>query len=116
MKALAGLAARGLVRAPARTATRILTLAAAVALLAAMILFIGASFRTMTASATRSVPLDWQAPVASYRAAVRGASGVARQPGVLEAAAVATAPFSGIVHNSPVGTIRSGAGSASGRG
>ena len=93
--ALVRLASRSLVRAPAGTATRVLTLAAAVALLAAMILFIGHSFRTMTASATRSVPLDWQGPVASYRAAVHAASGVARQPGVLEAAATATAPSIG---------------------
>ena len=49
-------------------------LAAAVALLGAMLLFIGHSLRTMTASATRSVPLDWQGPVSSYKAAQKVAS------------------------------------------
>jgi putative ABC transport system permease protein len=111
VSALARLALVGLVRAPARTATRALALAAAVALLGAMLLFVGHSLSTMTSSATRSVPLDWQGPVASYPAALRVARGVARQPGVLEAAPVATAPFAGAEHRSPIGAIRSGAGS-----
>ena len=50
----------------ARTVLRVLTLAAAVALLGAMVLFVGHSLRTMTAAAVRSVPLDWQGPVGSY--------------------------------------------------
>ena len=62
MTALARLAVVGLVRTPARTVLRTLTLAAAVALLGAMLLFVGHSLRTMTAAATRSVPLDWQGP------------------------------------------------------
>jgi hypothetical protein len=73
VSALARLAIAGLVRAPGQTAVRVLTLAAAVALLGAMLLFVGHSLRTMTASAVRSVPLDWQAPVASYAASVRAA-------------------------------------------
>jgi putative ABC transport system permease protein len=109
--ALARLALVGLVRAPLRSVVRVLSLAAAVALLGAMVLFVGHSLRTMTASATRSVPLDWQGPVSSYDAAQRAAAGVARQPGVLQASAVATAPFAGAVHHAGVGTIRSGAGS-----
>jgi putative ABC transport system permease protein len=100
----------GLVREPLRTVARVLTLAAAVALLGAMILFVGHSLRTMTASAVHSVPLDWQGPVASYSVAMRVAREVARQPGVLDAAPVATAAFSGIVHVGAAGTIRSGAG------
>ena len=111
MTALAHLALAGLVRAPGRTAVRTLTLAAAVALLGAMLLFVGHSLGTMTGSAVRSVPVDWQGPVGSYRAALRAAGGVARQPGVLEAAPAATAPFAGAEHRSPIGTIRSGAGS-----
>src|SRR5262249_11172682 len=111
MTTVARLATTGLVYAPARTLARIVTLALAVALLAAMLLFVAHSLRTMTAGATRSVPLDWQAPVASRTAAVSAAAGVARQPGVLAAAAVATAPFAGVEHVSPsVGTIRAGAG------
>src|SRR5207244_8479893 len=108
--ALARLAAVGLVRVPGRSAVRTLTLALAVALLAAMLLFVGHSLRTMTASATRSVPLDWQAPVGSQGAALHAAAGVAKQPGVSGAAAVATAPFAGLEHVSPAaGSIRSGA-------
>ncbi len=111
MTALARLAGVGLVRAPVRTCVRTVTLAAAVGLLAAMLLFVGHSLRTMTASATRSVPLDWQGPVGSYQTAVRVARRVARQPGVLEAAAAATAPFAGVSHVAPsLGTIRAGAG------
>ena len=106
MTALARIAFVGLVRTPLRTATRIVVLAVAAALLGAMLLFIGHSLRTMSASAVRSVPLDWQGPVGSYKAAGRVAAGVARQPGVSEAAPVATAPFAGIVHTAPAGTIR----------
>src|SRR5439155_280397 len=75
-----------------------------------MILFIGHSLRTMTSSAVRSVPLDWQGPVSSYGAAVRVANGVAKQPGVLEASPAATAPFTAAAHRAPVGEIRAGAG------
>src|SRR5262249_38787937 len=85
--------------------------AAAVGMRGAMVVFVGHSLGTMTGTATRSVPLDWQGPVGSYGAAVRVAGGVSRQPGVLEAAPVATASFAGIEHRAPGGTIRSGAGS-----
>ncbi|HET8893654.1 MAG TPA: FtsX-like permease family protein [Gaiellaceae bacterium] len=111
MSALVRLALAGLVRAPLRTTVRALSLAAAVALLGAMILFVGHSLRTMSAGAVRSVPIDWQGPVGSYRAATGVAHGVARQPGVLEAAAVATAGFAGTAHTGAVGLVNSGAGS-----
>ena len=112
MTALARLALVGLARTPLRSAVRVLALAGAVALVGAMILFVGHSLRTMTAGAVRSVPVDWQGPVASYPSALRVAAGVARQPGVLQASAVATAPFAGAAHQSTaLGTIRSGAGS-----
>src|SRR6185312_3980911 len=58
-------------RRPGGTLTQGLVLAIAVALLGAMILFIGHSLRTMTASATRSVPLDLQGPVSDYGKARR---------------------------------------------
>jgi putative ABC transport system permease protein len=106
----ARLAAVGLARAPGRTLTRVLVLGAAVALLGAMLLFIGHSLRTMTASATRSVPLDWQGPVSSHAAAVRVAREVTSQPGILQASPTATAPFATAEHKAPVGRIRSGAG------
>jgi putative ABC transport system permease protein len=112
VRIVAPLALIELVRAPGRTLVRVLTLAAAVGLLAAMLLFIGHSLGTMTGSALRSVPIDWQGPVGSYRAATGVAAQVARQPGVAEAAATATAPFAGVEHVSrTAGTIRSGAGS-----
>ena len=51
---------RVLARSPLQTTIRILVLAASAALLGAMVLFVGHSLRTMTGSAVRSVPLDWQ--------------------------------------------------------
>src|SRR5438270_3018959 len=111
MSVAAPLALVGLARAPGRTVLRVLTLAAAVGLLAAMLLFVGHSLATMTGSTVRSVPLDWQGPVTSYRAATATAESVRRQPGVAEAVAAATAPFASVEHASPAaGTIRAGAG------
>jgi putative ABC transport system permease protein len=111
MRAAAKLALAGLLRSPGRAGTRVLVLAAAVGLLGAMLLFIGSSLRSMTGAAVRSVPLDWQGPVASYGAAVRIAGAVARQPGVLQATAAATAPFAGVSHAGPAGVSNAGAGS-----
>src|SRR3989440_4850097 len=101
-----------MLRAPGRTLARIVVLAAAVALLGSMLLFVGHSLRTMTGSAIRSVPLDWQGPVASYRQAQSISAEVARQPGGQEAVAAATAPFAGARHTGPAGTssARSGSG------
>ena len=112
MNAAAPLAFAEIARAPGRTVVRILTLAAAVGLLGAMVLFVGHSLSTMTSSAVRGVPLDWQGPVSSGPAARQIAQRVARQPGVAAAVATATAPFAQIEHRSAsVGTIRSGGGS-----
>ena len=97
-------------RRPGQTVTQALVLAVAVALLGAMILFIGHSLRTMTAAATRSVPLDLQGPVASYPKARALAARVAAQPDVAQASAVATAPFTGIGHQGPEGATASGSG------
>ena len=104
------LALRGLARAPARAAARVLVLAAAVALLGAMLIFIGHSLRTMTGSAVRSVPLDWQGPVASYGSARQLAQSIGKQPGILAASPVATAPFAGTSHTAGVGKINSASG------
>ena len=112
MRVAAPLVLVGLARAPGRTLLRVLTLAAAVGLLAAMLLFVGHSLTTMSGSAVRSVPLDWQGPVTSYRDATTIAKSVRPQPGIAEAVAAATAPFAGVEHVSPsAGTIRAGAGS-----
>src|SRR6476659_5493170 len=111
MRIAVPLALAGLVRAPARTAVRVLTLAAAVGLLGAMLLFVGNSLTTMTGSAVRTVALDWQGPVGSGAAARRVADAVARQPGIAEAVPTATAPFAAMQHVSDAtGAIRSGAG------
>ncbi|MDX6642321.1 MAG: hypothetical protein QOD76_283, partial [Solirubrobacteraceae bacterium] len=108
---LARVALAGLLRAPGRTLTRVVVLAAAVALLGSMLLFIGHSLRTMTASATRSVPLHWQGPVGSYDQARRVADGVARERGILQASASATAPFAGATHSGSAGATVAGGGS-----
>ena len=110
MNAYMRLAVAGLSRSPGRTAVRTLVLAAAVALLAAMLLFVGDSLSTMTSAATRTVPLDWQGPVASQAQAVKVAQGVAAQPGVQQASAVATAPFAGMSHKTGAGTIDTSSG------
>jgi putative ABC transport system permease protein len=105
------LAAAGLVRAPGRTFVRIVVLAAAVALLGSMLMFVGHSLRTMTGSAVRGVPLDWQGPVASYAQARSVAGGVAGQPGIVQASPTATAPFAAASHSGEGGTTAAGSGS-----
>jgi putative ABC transport system permease protein len=97
-------------RSPTHTATQIIVLAGAVALLGAMILFIGNSMGAMTASTTRSVPLDLQGPVGSYGQASELARMIAAQPNISHAAPAATAPFSGMDHQGPAGITSSGAG------
>ncbi len=99
-----------LLRSPSQTATQVLVLAAAVALLGSMVLFIGHALQTMTASATRSVPVDLQGPVRSYSEARSLARGIARRPDVGSASAAATAPFAGIVHRGPEGITSTGKG------
>jgi putative ABC transport system permease protein len=105
------LATARLRRSTSQTATQVLVLAAAVALLGAMILFIGHSLRTMTATATRSVPLDLQGPVRSYAEARSLAAGIGRQPDVSQASPAATAPFAGVSHRGPAGITSAGEGS-----
>ena len=110
MSAAILLARRGLVRAPGRTLARVAILALASALLGGMILFIGNSLRTMSGSAVRSVPVDWQGPVASYAAAQRVAAGVAHQAGVQQASPTATAPLAGSSHSGAAGNTSTGPG------
>jgi putative ABC transport system permease protein len=104
------LALGGLVAAPGRTAVRIAVLGVAVALLGAMLLFVGHSLQAMTGSAVRSVPLDWQGPVASYRQDLQTARAVAAQRGIAHAYATATAPFAGASHRGAAGLTDAGAG------
>ena len=111
MNAAVRLSLAGLLRSPGRTAVRIVVLSAAVALLGSMLLFVGHSLRTMTGSAVRSVPLDWQGPVGSYAQARRVAGAVAAQPDIQQASATATAPFAGASHTGSGGTTDAGSGS-----
>lgn len=107
----ARLAVARLARAPLNTALRIAVVAASVAVLAGMLLFIGESLRTASAGAVRAVPLDWQGATASYRQDVRASAQVAKQPGVAGAFAGATAPFAAASHVGPAGHTATGAGS-----
>src|SRR5207302_7219855 len=85
-------------------------LAASVALLGGMLLFVGNSLRTMSGSAVRSVPLDWQGPVTSFTRDKRVAAGVAREPGVVQASATATAPFRAAAHSGAGSLTSAGSG------
>jgi putative ABC transport system permease protein len=110
MSTAARLALAGLLRAPAQTLLRVAVLALATALLGAMLLFVGHSLRTMSAGAVQAVPLDWQGPVSSFAGAQRVAAGVARQPGIAQASATATAPFAGASANGPGGSTSASSG------
>ncbi|HWX97904.1 MAG TPA: ABC transporter permease [Solirubrobacteraceae bacterium] len=110
MNSAVRLAVSWLLRAPGRSLIRVLVLGASVALLGGMLLFVGNSLRTVAGSAVRSVPLDLQGPVSSYGEARAVAGEVARQHGVLQASAAATAPLSGAEHQGPNGLTSSGAG------
>jgi putative ABC transport system permease protein len=106
----ARIALAGLVRAPGRTLVRVLVLAAATALLGGMILFVGNALHQMSGSAVRAVPLDWQGPVASYTQDRAVAARVARQAGVGQASATATAPLAASSHSGTGGKTSTGPG------
>ncbi len=110
MTAMGRLALTGLLRTPGRSALRVIVLAAATAMLGSMLLFVGGSLKTMSATAVRSVPLDWQGPVSSFAKARGVAAAVARQPGVAQATATATAPLAGASAQGPNGTTTSASG------
>jgi putative ABC transport system permease protein len=104
------LAWTGLARAPAKTLERVVVLTASVALLGGMLLFVGNSLRTVSAGAVRAVPIDLQGPVSSYASARSVAAGIARQPGVLQASATATAPLAKTTHRGAAGATSAGDG------
>src|SRR5262249_50674255 len=93
MRTAIHLAVAGLWRRPGRSALRIGVFTIAVGLLAGMILFIGNSLRTASATALRQGPLYLQGPVTSSPKARPVAAVVGRQSGVAYSAAAATAPF-----------------------
>src|SRR4051794_22552585 len=76
-----------------------------------MLLFIGNSLRSASASAVREVPLDWQGPVSSAAQAQRVSQAVTKQPGVAQASPTATAPFSSSTHTGPAGRTTTANGS-----
>ena len=98
-------------RNPGRSLLRVAVLALAVSLLGSMLLFVSDSLRTMTASATTAVPLDWQGPVGSYAQATAAAAATAREPDIARASAAATAPFAGASHIASAGRVQSAPGS-----
>jgi putative ABC transport system permease protein len=106
----ARLAVAGLVRNPGRTALRVIVVSLSVALLAGMLLFIGNSLRSASSAALRDVPLDWQGPVSSFQQDQQVAARVAAQPGVAQASATATGPFSIATHKGPAGVTSTGQG------
>ncbi len=110
MRAALQLALAGARRRPAHAATQVIVLAIAVAQLGAMILFVGHSLRTMTASTTRSVSLDLQGPVGSYEQARTLAAKVRRQADIVQAAPAATAPLAAVSHRGAAGITSSGGG------
>jgi putative ABC transport system permease protein len=103
-------ALRQAVRAPLSALIRVVVLAAAVALLAAVLFFVHDSLGGVTTAAVGSVPVDWQGPVGSYDQAVSVAGSVQGMAGVSAAVPVATAPFAGMEHQADVGRIRSSSG------
>ncbi len=107
---LARYALLGLLRAPGRGLVRIVTLATAVALLGAMLVFVSHSLRATTSNAVAAVSIAWQGPVGSYTAAQQVAAGTTRQTGVAVAMATATAPFASATNASANGTIHTGQG------
>ena len=76
-----------------------------------MLLFVGNSLRTASASAVKAVPLDWQGPVGSYKQDLSVAKAVARQSGIAQASPTATAPFASASHRGSAGLTTTGSGS-----
>ena len=76
-----------------------------------MLVFVSHSLSTMSATAVRSAPLDWQGPVASQKQATTLAAATARESGVAAAYPTATAPFAGAAHNATSGLVQSSNGS-----
>lgn len=95
----------------ARTLTEVVAIAAALALLASILLFVSGNLSAMTRSAAGRVPLDWQAAVADQSTAQALAQKVAGISGVTEAKPAASATFSGATHQVAGSLATAGAGS-----
>ncbi len=108
---LAGYALRSMRHNGPATAVQVAAIAAALALLASVLLFVSGNLSLMTASAAAKVRLDWQAAAPDQATATSLAGRLGQVPGVLEAAPAATATFAGSDHQISAGLASSGAGS-----
>jgi putative ABC transport system permease protein len=83
----------------ARSLAQVLAIAAALALLGSILLFVSGNLGLMTRSAAARVPLDWQAAVPDASTATALADKLRAVRGVVEAAPAATATISGARHD-----------------
>jgi putative ABC transport system permease protein len=108
---LRGYALRALRHRPIATGVQIGAIAAALALLASVLIFVSGNLGLMTASAAAKVRLDWQAGASDQSTAVSLADRLSRVHGVMKAAPAAIATFASANHVISAGTATSGAGS-----
>ena len=108
---LTAYALRALRHRPLAAAVQVGAIAASLAMLASVLMFVSGNLGLMTASAASKVRLDWQAGAPDQATAVSLANRLSGVRGVLEAAPAATATFASANHPVPAGTATSGAGS-----
>jgi putative ABC transport system permease protein len=94
-----------------RSLAQVLAIAAALAMLGSILLFISGNLGLMTRSAAAKVPLDWQAAVADATIATSIATRLNSVPGVAEARPAATATFARAQHGLSAGVATAGSGS-----
>ncbi|MDQ6876485.1 MAG: hypothetical protein M3082_02065, partial [Candidatus Dormibacteraeota bacterium] len=108
---LAGYALRALRARPLAALVQVGAIAASLALMASVLMFVSGNLSLMTASSAAKVRLDWQAGVPDQATAVSLAGRLAGVHGIVEATSAATATFTSANHQVPAGTATSGAGS-----
>src|ERR1700736_2231673 len=94
-----------------RSLAQVLAIAAALALLGSILLFVSGNLGLMTQSAAARVPLDWQAAVPDASAATTLAGNLRVVHGVVEAAPAATATMTGSRHDLSGSVATAGTGS-----
>ena len=109
--ALAAYALRQLRHRPLAAAVQVGAIAASLALLASVLMFVSGNLGLMTASSAAKVRLDWQAAAPDEATAMSLAAKLSGIHGVVEAAPAATATFASANHQVTGGTATSGAGS-----
>jgi putative ABC transport system permease protein len=108
---LAVYALRSLRHRSARSLAQVLAIAAALALLGSILLFVSGNLGLMTRSAAAGVPLDWQAAVPDASTATALAGKLRAVQGVVEAAPAATATITGARHDLSGSVATAGGGS-----